>query len=605
MGQGSLDSGVGLSARRAVDLGVGLVVILPLALPMLLTNRAYFGDWGNHLFLLDQQTRWLESHLAPTYFVHTAETGAFYPHFMFYGGTLYWLVGRLAAVVGPLPAYKLTSLAAMTTCYFGALWLARQVRVTGLAAHLPGITVVTGSYYLSKQYLDGGWPEFVAVSMMPMVVGATAALLTGRSKGFGPAFALVVSLVVLTGSHTITAEYGLIFLFALGALMAVVFRGRLTLVRKRLLLVLSLAILSIGVNAWFLVPAAAYAHLTVIGQSSLFDQFDAVTAAFNEWRVVFHVGRVDPRLGTGGAPEFYVQEPTLVIIWLLAVGSLVQRKGEIIPRRILCCLGILCIGYLTLIMSAAPWRLAPDLLRAIQFRFRLHPYVSYCLAGLMITALFVVQRVVRPRTKQWLILGLAIGTTANFGAAVWQVWSAPRFVTISRILGSGESLPMIDYVNCPAPCPWVNTDYRMVKRLEDPSAVRARPVDLTEARTGTVSLVLPGGEVTLVNVVWSPLITVTAGQAATRLGPEGFLLVDTRNEVSGASTKIELGTRSTVATRVGAGVSLGCLALIPLPLVRLWQRGRRADCRSRPFPSREASPPVVPSHSTRGRARGR
>jgi hypothetical protein len=599
MGQGSWSSGVGLSvgvrpdtlkcidedhassrscaARRAVDLGVGLVLILALALPMLLTNRAYFGDWGNHLFLLDQQTRWLESHLAPTYFVHTAETGAFYPHFMFYGGTLYWLVGRLATVVGPVLAYKLTSFAAMTTCYFGAVWLARLVRVTGLAAHLPAIAVVTGSYYLSKQYLDGGWPEFVALSMMPMVVGSAAALLTGRSTGIGAALALVVSLVLLTGSHGITAEYGLIFLFSLAAVMAVVFRDWIKVSRKRVLLVLMLAVVSIGINSWFLVPAVVYAHLTVIGQSSLFDRFDSLTADFNDWRVVFHVGRVDPRLGTAGAPEFYVQEPTLVIIWLVVIGGLVRRKAELIARRLFWGLGILFVGYLTLIMWRAPWRLAPDFLQVIQFRFRLHPYVGYCIAGLMIAALFIVHRAARPLAKQWLTLGLAIGTTVNFGAGVWQVWSAPRFLKISEILSSEDSLPMINYTNCPAPCPWVNTDYRMVERLDDPNAVPAKPVDLTEARNGTVSLVLPGNERTLVNVAWSPLITVKAGRATTGSGPEGLLLVDTRSDAPGAPTRIQLGTKSTVATRVGAGISLGALVMIPLALFRTRQHGLIRD----------------------------
>ena len=74
------------SLVRDVALGIGAV--LALAFPMLWTGRAYFGDWGNHLFLLDQQTLWLRSHVGPTYFVHTTETGAFYPHFLFYGGTL-------------------------------------------------------------------------------------------------------------------------------------------------------------------------------------------------------------------------------------------------------------------------------------------------------------------------------------------------------------------------------------------------------------------------------------------------------------------------------------------------------------------------------------
>lgn len=563
------DSSGSYRARCAADLGIGLLLISALALPMLVTHRAYFGDWGNHLFLLDHQSRWLESHLEPTYFVHTAQTGAFYPHFLFYGGTLYWLVGCLATVIGTAFAYKVSSFAAMATSYFGALWLARQMRVPGLAAHLPAIVLTTGSYYLSKQYLDGGWPEFIAVSMMPMVVASAGALLTARSNAIGASAALVMSSIVLTGSHAISAEYGVIFLFLLAAVVAVALRPSAKARRKRVLLVLMLGAVSFGVNAWFLVPAAAYAHLTVIGQSSLFYQFDSLTAALNDWRVVFHLGRMDPRIMADDATKFYVQQPALILIWILAVGGLLQRKADAILQRIFWALVILLVGYLGLILWSAPWRFAPEVLLAIQFRFRLHAYVAYCIAGLLIITLLIVQRTTGAGARRWLVFAVAIGCMANFGAGVWQAWSAPRFLKISELFASKNALPPIDYANCPAPCPWVNRDYRMVERLEGAHAAPTKPVDLEEARNGTLTLALTGGELTLVNVAWSPLVTVKAGRATIRPGAEGLVLVDTRKERPGVPTRIQLGTRSTAPTRVGATISLASLVTVMVTFLRL------------------------------------
>lgn len=568
-GDGALASSGSYRARSAVDLGLSLVVISALAMPMLLTHRAYFGDWGNHLLLLDHQSRWLESHLRPTYFVHTAETAAFYPHFLFYGGTLYWLVGCLATVTGTAVAYKVSSLAAMVTCYFGSLWLARQVHVTGLAAHLPAIVLTTGPYYLSKQYLDGGWPEFIALSMMPMVVASAYALLTASSNGIGPGVALVASSVVLTGSHAISAEYGVIFLFSLAAAVAVALRGSVKAHRKRVLLVLMLGAASVGINAWFLVPAAAYAHLTVIGHSSLFYQFDSLTAALNDWRVVFHLGRMDPRMLADDATKFYVQQPALVLLWVMAMGGLFQRRAEVILRRMFWALVILLVGYLGLILWSAPWRFAPELLLAIQFRFRLHPYVAYCIAGLLIITLLMAQRTVGAATRRWLVCAVAMGCMANVAAGVWQAWSAPRFLKISEILGSKDALPPIVYANCPAPCPWVNRDYRMVERLKGAHAPPAKPVDLEDARNGTLSVALMGGELTLVNVAWSPLIAVKAGRATIRPGAEGLVMVDTRKERPGVPTRIQLGTRSTAPTGVGAAISLACLVTVVVTLLRL------------------------------------
>src|SRR6266496_5470535 len=166
--------------RVFVDLAIGMTVVAAVAVPAILSKRAFFGDWGNHLYLVDQQTRWLRHHLLPTYFVHSLESGAFYPHYMFYGGSLYAVTAWLGVLIGSVNAFRLTFVMGFAACYFGTLSVARQLGVRRLVAHIPAAIAVSGAYFVSKAFNDGGWPEFIAVSMIPVVVASALSIL--RSK---------------------------------------------------------------------------------------------------------------------------------------------------------------------------------------------------------------------------------------------------------------------------------------------------------------------------------------------------------------------------------------------------------------------------------------
>jgi len=194
---------------------IGVLVIALLALPAVLSTHAFFGDWGNHLHLVDQQARWVRHHFFPTYFLHSTQSGAFYPQYMFYGGSLYTVTGWLGVPLGSANAFRLTFVMAFGACYFGTLWAARQLRVLGLLAHIPAILAVSGAYFLSKAYYDGGWPEFVAVSMIPLIVAAALSIVRSKRVPLLSAILLVVGTFLLTGAHNITVEYGALFLIAL------------------------------------------------------------------------------------------------------------------------------------------------------------------------------------------------------------------------------------------------------------------------------------------------------------------------------------------------------------------------------------------------------
>jgi hypothetical protein len=559
----------------AVDAVIGAVVLLALELPALLSGHAFFGDWGNHLYLVAQQAHWLDHHVLPTYFLHTVETGAFYPHYLFYGGTLYAITGRIATVVGVSAAFKLTLVGALAATYFGTLWLGRLLGVRGLSAHLPAVAAVSGAYYLSTQYDIGGWAEFVALSMIPLVVASATSLVLARTSPAGPGIALVASTVLLTGSHNITTAYGLIFVVLVALVAVFTLRSRAPQWR-RLAVVGGTFVLAVGVNAWYLLPAAVYAHLTSIGSQDTFDRLNRATAAFNRLGVLFNPWRTNP--GSGSAP-LYVQQPVFVVVWLLLIAIVVVPHTPARARRVFGVLMVVAAAYLVLVLWGAPWDFAPRILRSIQFRLRLNAYLGLCFAGLAIIGLVVVQR--RARRNIW-IPALALACAAAFGAAIWQVWDAGTFEPIGALTTSGTRLPAIDYANCPAPCPTVERDYRMAGDVQATMTLPDSAVDIAEARSGTLRVTVPGGQLVAVNVAWSPVIgsdpVPMAGADA-----DGRVVLDTRGVPAGRTIRTTVTFQPTTATTAGIAITtvsvVGLLALLGVGLAR---RQRRAAGSSKP-----------------------
>jgi hypothetical protein len=135
---------------RAVDLLIPLIVLLLLGAPAIFTHKGFIDDWVDHLWLTWLQSREIRATGHPSLFLNAEPLGVFYPHFAFYGGTLYALGGYLMVLTGMTSgAYVLIILLAFATAYGGSYWIARQAGLTGLATHLPGIVVVSGAYYLS------------------------------------------------------------------------------------------------------------------------------------------------------------------------------------------------------------------------------------------------------------------------------------------------------------------------------------------------------------------------------------------------------------------------------------------------------------------------
>ena len=417
---------VRLSTPALIDVAIATLVILLIASPLLFTSDGFAPDFTNEIWLADYQHHVIAAHLHPTLFLQSQRLGVFYPIFAFYGGTLFALTGALAVVLGgsTVLAFEAVILAAMAAAYGGLFWLARQMGVKGLLAHAPAIVFVTSAYYISDLYGKGAWAEFVAVSMLPLVLAASLRLVRGRLS-VGPVACLVAASTVFSGSHNVTLLWG--STLAIAALVVYwLLSGRSReLPWRRMFAVAGLIALGVGLNGWFLLPDLSYAHDMNISSTTV--PYSA-TVRYNTFGEIFGPLRTEP---SGAAmPGLYVQAPVLALIWGLLAAPLSWPYRRL--RAGVATALIVLAGLLALIMSSGAWSLLPAFFQRAQFPHRLQTYVALACAGLVLVgALALTRRAQSGRaTRLDRAFALGLGLAVAFGVAIcaWQLWAATTHI---------------------------------------------------------------------------------------------------------------------------------------------------------------------------------
>jgi len=405
-----------------LDALVVAVVALVVAGPALASHDGFNYDYTNHLWLVWVQGHAISAGGLPTYFLHTDDAGGgvFHPFFLFYGGTLYALAGALSAALGGSAriAYVGVTVASVAAAYGGTLWLSRQLGARSWPAHAPAVTFVAGAYYVTNLYGRGAWPEFVAVSAIPLLVAAGTQIARAERLRPLPCVLLVAAAVVWSGSHNITLLWGgLVIVVTLAALRWALGRP-LCSTRRRRGLLLWLVALAVCLNAWFLVPNVLNAGDTRIAGLTDFDWGES--RDFNSPWALFDPLRHVPASSTTAA--LYVQAPVWLLVWALA--ALVVLRGRLtgaLRRAALAC-GLVLGGLLALIMVEPLWRVVPKTLQLIQIPYRLNSYVALLVAGLALIAVLALQDGGSRRGRRLLAGGLAGAMAISIALALWQLW---------------------------------------------------------------------------------------------------------------------------------------------------------------------------------------
>jgi hypothetical protein len=516
------------------------------ALPMLLSGELYFRDWGNHLFLVAKQARAIEVNHSPTIFLSTTERGWFYPFFAFYGATLYAAVGAVAAAVRSAGAAYVGSYAIAAASAFGGwVWLAWQAGLRSWMLGLPGAVYLGGAYYVTNAYGRGAWPELVAISFLPMVLAGAWSNLTRPRMTPWSIVGLAAPIVLMTGSHTITLVFSVPFV-ALAVLVAMLIWWREVRGVGRVAAVGAVALLAVGVNAWFLAPLLAYRDTLRVQPAEKLEW-----RGFDELDVIFSVLQTNPY--DWSTPQHYVQAPLIPLLMSVVIvlwGVAVCRRPRLAMAAVALHLGF--FGVLALITGTDIWEWLPREAHIVQFPYRLNSYLLACICGFVTLGAVYAYRLrsARPRAARLAQAALLGATLVQVGLGSYQVWTARTFGPIEDVLGDVDQSPTTWY----EPLGYANISKR---------AFPAERLPLVEA-TGEslesleLEVAIPAdldADLARVNVFYSPFIAAEPdrieGQA------RGHVVVSVPDNP--LRRQLRIVTRDTPATLVGRWISLGSL----------------------------------------------
>jgi hypothetical protein len=412
--------------RRSVAvLGLTALIAVALAWPMLFTNSGLGGDWEHHLWYIWRQSLAISANHLPSMFLNTAYS-VFYPQYVFYGGTIYALAGTLALVPGESPtgAYILTYILGFAAAYGGWYWVARMFGLGRYLAQVPALLFVTSACYLTLAYGQGDWPEFLAVSMLPLMIAAGLNILRAERLRLLPAVGLSVSSIVFFGSHLLTVLWAST-LFALTIVVVVlcVPQARQQICRRGLISIFVLLITALLVNSWFLVPIVAYASHTRIG-SQYNIAYDILHSTMH--LVSFsHLFTLSRATAVKAIPDYALSLPTLTIAWVLASIAILLcnvRRGTWV--RVIVIFAGITAGTVVLMTHVGLLLALPKPYTLLQFSYRLEGYVLMGVTATVVAILVQVRSSPgRLRLWAWTILPVLIASVLG---AIQQLNAYPR-----------------------------------------------------------------------------------------------------------------------------------------------------------------------------------
>jgi hypothetical protein len=550
--------------------GAAVLLIGLLSWPMLFTAATFNGDWIGQAWFLWQQSLAIRADHAPTLFLNYP-FGVFYPHFAFYGGTLYAITGALSLLLGdaPMATYVLVYLMGFAAAYGGWYWIGRICGLGRWSAQAPGLVFVTSSYFITQIYARGDWPEFVGVAAIPLVMGAGLSVLRADRLRLWPALALTVASIFFFGSHSLTIVWGFAMMAVAGlALVALVPNARRTLTRAGAVRVAGIVAPAALVSAWFLLPAASYESKTLIATE------------YRHWQLLLrgtqklvspeHLFTLSRASASTPGAAFALSLPILVMAWALLTLAVFLRRGlhGTWIRVLLICSAMTTLLIVT--MTHAGMILAlPRVFSTIQFSYRLESYVLLALTGTVLAALVLV-RSGGPdaRLSRWTLLPVLLVSVVG---AVQQTDAYPNGGDRNALLnvlytpkapGAGELLT--DYVD---------VHQRILNAPNGrPPEVRFPFAAVHENHVTTVVHMAPG-QLAYSNLEAPPVFVHVTGAKIVGINGEGFDVLEinrsSRPEPAGAGGKtptpaetISVGSAEPLPVVAGRWISILALAAL-------------------------------------------
>ncbi|MHB8241814.1 MAG: hypothetical protein ACYDHN_07460 [Solirubrobacteraceae bacterium] len=406
-------------------MGAAAAVLGALIWPLLFTYSGFAGDWEHDLWLVWHQSTSIKSNGLPSFFLNSSYS-LLNPIFAFYAGTLYSIAGALALLVGPVQAYILIYLLDFAAVLGGWYWLGRMAGLGRWVALVPGVIFITSTYFIAIVYVQGDWPEFTGISMIPLMVASGLSVLRADRLRYPPMLALAVSSLLFFGSHNLTILLALTTLGLTGlAVVVLVPAARACLSRRALARVCAIVVPAALVSAWYLLPAVVYSSRTRVGGEYHNAQITIRTTA---WLVSSrHLLTLSRTSGIGLPAPYYLAMalPVLAIVWVLVAVVILPRGswGKTWTRILLICCGVAVL--VTAVMTHVGLLLAlPRPYTMMQFSYRLDVYVVLMLCAAVLAALVLLGRSPARRALVWRWFAIPVCAVSLIGA-VQQIGGYP------------------------------------------------------------------------------------------------------------------------------------------------------------------------------------
>jgi hypothetical protein len=561
--------------KPIIHLAVGVLVCLFVLSPALFTPWGFGPDFTNHLWLVWQQSLAISKHGHPTLYLQQPG-GILQPFYGFYGGTLYAIVGSLGALVGTNHIYSVyvaTYGISAAAAYGGMWWLGRLLGLSRWAAHLPAFVVVTAAYYLTDAYARGAWPEFVALSAVPLFLAGASSLLSKPWRA-GTVTAFLAATVVLTGSHNITLLWSVLVIGPIAvAVWLVAGKDRPTI--RRVVAVLGLALLGTGVNAWFLILDLSHA-----GDTQAWIQNKVLVEHFDTFFYFDNLGVVlDPLRQTPSPSSTFglvIAAPVAAFVLSLALAGLswgaARRAGRLMRALWLILLVAMALLVLLLVMPADWWTRLGAVITGIQFPYRLSGWLMIAVAIQLAVSLGFARGVVGRRRQ------VAVGLSVAF-VALTIVQASAQLYSGARLDGNtnGDVHPRVAaFAGGPTSPP--ETYYDQFSYADSSSPV----VETGPGRSVSMPVPAPGGTRSEIRLVLgksrSPIATnIAAGPYAVQVSgmkdvgrtPGGSVVVapegDRREAVLVA--RADVGGIGTLGAVISILCLIGAFAAIGTPAI--------------------------------------
>jgi hypothetical protein len=499
-----------LHRTTAVVWGVPLFLVL-FTLPFILHQNAWW-EWQSHYWLLERQSAYVAAHGTPTFFLHIS-TGAFYPHNLFYAGPMLSALAYPSAVIGPWPVFVASIIVAVLAGYFGLWWTARNLGLSRELAVLPAATFAATPYVACEIYGRGAWAELVALSAVPVALGAVTALLWHPQRSHrGPLVALVLCGATIAGTHNLTLLMASTLMPLIVLALLPFAPGHATDLLRRLGPAVVAVVLGVGLTAAWLVPNLWLGPHTAIADTKVSDGMNQQDAPLFKLSNFFSPWPAANRPESPGK-WFFVQPPVLALACTLAALGLVAWLHRRDRRMVASLAGLTAIGLAIVLLIVNPqwWPHFPRLIQTVQIPGRLVPYLAIIIGLVMIIALATLRS---GRLRRALIAALTVAVGA-------QLTMAAAFIALDSEAAATIPLPTKQHGDVRVhdeATPYSGIRYfpvlqfRVMSRPLGPSPVGppivAATGDPTVAENAKLDGVSAAGQVLPTTVVWSPLIRV-------------------------------------------------------------------------------------------------